>query len=161
MNTYWNGNGKHEDLNKKFDGVIPSWGMTTNPYVNLFIVASSVYYDVYNNGGCNLDVIYKNIEQYIKPFDEELKTFRFNVQPQTLFRNLKNVEKLELFLDEVLLFLDDKDLEYDKQTVYFNHEAERVSLKEQNGYSNITFGLKDECDDWVDHRINKMGYTLV
>lgn len=162
MNTYWNGNGTHKDVQKKLEAVAPSWGMTDNRYVNLYLAASNVYYDVYNNGGCNLrDAYIPTIEEHIKPFAGELKSLRFDVKDETLIRNLKKEEKLEAFIDEVLLFLADKDLSYTKYTLYFDNNQNLLSETEQDGFSVITFGIEEEYLSWKNHRVTNWGFQVI
>ena len=160
--TYWDGNGKQQEELKYLENQTPSWGMTDNKFMNLFIVASNVYYDVYNNGGGNLKESFpKRIETYLLPFASELKSLRLNVKMETLVRNFKNKEKLERFLDEIILYLQDKDLSYDKQTIFFDNEKEEVSRKEVEGFSVITFGNRQDCEDWVNHRVNNWKFKMV
>ncbi len=55
-NTYWNKRGKHQ---AKFDqlhcDLVPNEGFASTEHGELLRMVSNVYYDVYNNGGCNLD----------------------------------------------------------------------------------------------------------
>lgn len=161
-NTYWNNEGKHQEAVERLNEQAPSWGMTDNKFMNLFIVASTVYYDVYNNGGCNLkDSFSERVETYLLPFEGELKSLRLNVKMETLFRNFKNSDKLERFLDEVVLYLQDKDLSYDKHSIYFDNVKEELSRTEIEGYMVITFGNKEDCENWVNHRLNNWKYKMV
>jgi hypothetical protein len=56
-NTYWNGKGKHEDLQATLNKLVPSAGEVPNkelnPALEKFRIASNCYYDLYNNGLCN------------------------------------------------------------------------------------------------------------
>jgi DNA-dependent RNA polymerase auxiliary subunit epsilon len=162
MNTYWNENGKHQKELNRLNGLLPNWGMTDNPYMNLFIIASNIYYDVYNNSGCNLkDNYLKKIEEYITPLAHELKSLRFDVKIETLVRNLKNKEKLEKFLDEVVTHVQDKDLSYDKHTLFFDNEKEELSKTEVEGFSVITFGNEKDYSDWMNFRMKQWNYKLI
>lgn len=55
--TYWNNNGKYENLNKALYSLIPESGPVVNPKKNRalekFRKAANCYYDLYNNGLCN------------------------------------------------------------------------------------------------------------
>ena len=55
--TYWNRNGKHEELAQKLQALIPHEGQVANPRKNKklekFRKAVNCYYDLYNNGLCN------------------------------------------------------------------------------------------------------------
>ena len=56
-NTYWNRNGKYNDLAEKLQALIPIEGAVENPRKNKklekFRKAVNCYYDLYNNGLCN------------------------------------------------------------------------------------------------------------
>lgn len=162
MNSYWFDNGKHQDTADQLYRLKPDWGMTENKYMNLFLCASNVYYDVYNNGGCNLNDNYpKKIEEYLFPFAEELKSLRFDVKMDTLIRNFKNKKKLEAFLDEIFMYLQDKDLSYEKHIVFFDNVREELSKEEKEGFSQIVFGNEADCISWINYRINSWNFKWV
>ena len=56
--TYWCHRGKHEDLHTAIQEFIPTEGNVKlprkNPALERFRIASNCYYDLYNNGLCNL-----------------------------------------------------------------------------------------------------------
>lgn len=56
--TYWCGKGKHEALAEALHKLIPSQGQVVAPRKNRalekFRQAQNVYYDIYNNGLCNM-----------------------------------------------------------------------------------------------------------
>lgn len=52
--TYWNSLGKYQDEVDRINKLVPSRSRTDNRYMNLFLVASNLYYDMYNNDGCNI-----------------------------------------------------------------------------------------------------------
>jgi hypothetical protein len=55
--TYWNHNGKFEDLANKLQKLIPDSGAVPSPRKNVALEkyrkAVNCYYDLYNNGLCN------------------------------------------------------------------------------------------------------------
>ena len=55
MGTYWNNNGKHQEWVEKINDTMPSMYDTDNYYMNVFIAFSNIYYDIYNNGGGNIE----------------------------------------------------------------------------------------------------------
>ncbi|MDX5808477.1 MULTISPECIES: hypothetical protein [Bacillus cereus group] len=161
-NTYWNSNGNHQEELNRINSLKPSWGMTTNKHMNLFITASKVYYDVYNNGGCNLSDCYEEkIREFIIPFADDIKSLRLDVQVKTLIKNFNNKKKLERFMDEVILYLQDKDLNFKILRVFFNYKKEELSKNNKEGFLEISFGLQNEYDGWVNHRVNNWKYTWV
>ena len=60
-NTYWNESGKYQEKVNEIYNFMPSWGKTNNPYMSLFLTASKLYHDVYNNGGGNIRDYYMMI----------------------------------------------------------------------------------------------------
>lgn len=160
--NYWNESGKYQSEVERISNLKPSWGRTDNAYMNLYLVATNLYYDVYNNGGCNIKDCYaKDIDTYVKPFANEIKAINFDVTLNTIYRNLKNEEKLERFIDEVIEFISDKDLSYTKYAVYVDFKNEKVSYTEREGFEEMSFGEEDEYKSWTDHRINQFKYELV
>lgn len=65
--TYWNKKGKHQDLYKQVEGLVPDVGEADDPNIELLRCASNVYYDAYNNGGCNFDVREDEIATMLDP----------------------------------------------------------------------------------------------
>ena len=162
MNNYWNSEGKHQEEVNRLNGLMPNWGMTANPYMNLFIIASKIYYDVYNNRGGNLKDNYpKKIEEYLLPFANDLTSLRLDVKMETLIRNFKNKKKLEAFLDEVILYVMGKDLSYEKHSVFFDNDREELSKEKKEGFSEITFGDVKEYESWILYRINNWNFKWV
>lgn len=57
--SYWAGNGEYQFLVNQLDELVPARGEVEHPYVNQklerFRKATSAYYDLFNNGGCNRD----------------------------------------------------------------------------------------------------------
>ncbi|NLZ33896.1 MAG: hypothetical protein GX889_03085 [Clostridiales bacterium] len=160
--TYWNEEGLYQEEVNKLEDLKPDRGYTNNEYMNLFLAVSHLYYDVYNNGGCNIKDFYmKDIEKYIKPFIDEIKSINLNVKPNTLLRNLKNLEKLEEFINETILFIKDKDLSYDKYIIFYDYDNEQLSKKEIKGFRKITFGNKEDYNEWVNNRINSWNYKMI
>lgn len=162
MNNYWNKDGKYQKELINIYSLMPKIGYTNNKYFDLFITATKVYCDVYNNGGCNLkDIHLDKIKQYVKPFVNELKSINFNVSDDTLIKYLKNKDKLELFFDEVIEFVKDKDLEYIKYIVYQNYGSGLLSNEWHNDFSEVSFGNKEDYDEWVNHRINSLDFKFI
>lgn len=161
-NTYWNNSGKYQSEVDRINELMPSWGRTNNPYLNLFLTASSLYYDVYNNGGCNIkDCYVKNIETYIKPYAEDIKGINFKCTLNTIIKNLRNEEKLEKFLDSIVEFVSDKDLSYDRYVAYFDNDKKIISYEKKEGLREISFGNKEDFEDWTGHRINVWKFKVI
>lgn len=64
-NTYWCGKGKHQALEITLFGLLPDYGeiknADDNPALELYRQAGNCYYDLYNNGLCNLPEEFERI----------------------------------------------------------------------------------------------------
>lgn len=161
-NTYWCRNGKYEKENSEIEKLVHCYGMTNNSYVNLYHTACNIYYDMYNNGGCNIDNMFGRIDKYIRPFADEINSkgaINFNVKDSTLRQYFKNENKLEKFMDNVISFVADKDLSFDKYMAYYKDDY--VSYENHEGFKPIVFGFKEEMEDWMYARIHNCKCELV
>jgi len=52
--SYWSENGKYQKESDILQKLVPAEGSSPFTDVELFRIASNVYYDIFNNGGCNL-----------------------------------------------------------------------------------------------------------
>tara|TARA_R110002051_G_scaffold45087_2_gene90965 strand:- start:1851 stop:2261 length:411 start_codon:yes stop_codon:yes gene_type:complete len=56
IKTYWSDNGKHEKkYNLLWDEFVPPRGECKELAAEVFRMAGRLYYDVYNNGACNIE----------------------------------------------------------------------------------------------------------
>ena len=53
--TYWSEKGKYQEEYDLIQVLMPSEGHAEDNNVDLVVMGSNIYYDVYNNGGCNLN----------------------------------------------------------------------------------------------------------
>lgn len=55
--SYWNDNGKYQNLAVQLQKLVPAAGKVQNPEHNpaleRFRLHANAYYDIFNNGGCN------------------------------------------------------------------------------------------------------------
>lgn len=51
---YWTNKGRHQRIYDRLQALVPDEGEADTPAGELMRLMSNVYYDVYNNGGCNL-----------------------------------------------------------------------------------------------------------
>jgi hypothetical protein len=72
--TYWNHKGKHGELLDALRTLVPDSGEVCNadnhPALERFRVASNCYYDLYNNGLCNLADEFSQIFGFTVPNGE-------------------------------------------------------------------------------------------
>ena len=52
--SYWNGNGRYQQVYDKLSEQIPEIGESDKVHIEALRCITNIYYDVYNNGGCNL-----------------------------------------------------------------------------------------------------------
>ena len=136
-NTYWNETGKHQSFISEALDKAPSFGFTNNSYLNALISLSNLYYDTYNNGGCNID------DRYIRDFKKHAESF---VSHSVLcsFVN-ENHAEMERNMDLFLEYLKDKSLDYDAYNVWISYDDKCFSLvkpPENDGkqWTPVTFG---------------------
>lgn len=56
--TYWNEKGKHQKLYRSlFKKLVPQEGEANTISGEILRIVSKIYYDIYNNGACNFDVL--------------------------------------------------------------------------------------------------------
>lgn len=65
--TYWCANGKFQKEIEEIGKFIPTMGKSKNPLIEIARVVQNWYYDVYNNGGCNL-IRLKELKEVNKKF---------------------------------------------------------------------------------------------
>lgn len=51
---YWMKKGKHQDRFNTLTKLVPQEGHSEDQFIELIRVTQNVYYDLYNNGGCNI-----------------------------------------------------------------------------------------------------------
>jgi hypothetical protein len=55
---YWNEKGRYQDLHKSLqEALVPREGEADTEHGEILRIASNLYYDIFNNGGCNFDVM--------------------------------------------------------------------------------------------------------
>ena len=65
--TYWNHNGKHQkQYELMYEELVPKRGTADTVSGELMRSMVNLYYDVYNNGGCNIKYCYKTEVNLIK-----------------------------------------------------------------------------------------------
>jgi len=80
---YWNGEGKHQPLHSLyFDTLVPFHGEADTPEGEALRAINRVYYDVYNNGACN---IFETEEVYDDDGDYECDEYTLSRYYEDLF----------------------------------------------------------------------------
>jgi len=71
--THWNGEGINRDKRLMISKLIPNKGECDTDILNLYRTMSNLYYDLYNNGLCNKDVVFPDFKKYLLMFADKLK----------------------------------------------------------------------------------------
>ena len=138
-NTYWARNGKHQALVDGLNELVPLEGYTDNPYMNLFLAVSHLYYDAHNNGGGNIEDCYrKDFEQYIKPY-LSVDINDFSGQRESV---------MEAAMDRTLELIFEHNVTYQKYPLWVDYDGRRVSLTKKNGLLELTFGKEETRDSY-------------
>lgn len=103
--TYWNKNGKYQNVYDKLSLLIPKVNLTDHSYMNLLITFGNLYYDLYNNNLCNKDIKLPELIPYLEEFEKEIKE---HLPSKKYFTSVKNgkrdFEAFELIMDTILQF---------------------------------------------------------
>lgn len=147
-NTYWNEAGKHQAFVNALEDRCPGIGYTSNVYVNLFLAMSHLYYDAYNNGGCNIEDCYmRDFRHYVEPYLGD------KVRLDPFIYGLSNV--METMMDTAIEFIKDKYLDFPVYPCWVNHEKCALSFVDPGGagdpmaygkagWFEVSFGVKDD-----------------
>lgn len=145
--SYWTKKGRHQELYDRLSSKMPSLGYTENPNMNLLIAMSSVYNDVFNNGGWNISTSYRDIiRDHIKPMMP-------NFSPGRLARG--DTAYAERQMDLALELLRGKSLDYPASLTWVNNKQGLVSAEEpadKQGWKTLVFGRESDRDEWMDRR---------
>lgn len=126
MGTYWNNNGKYQEWVDKINDTMPSMYDTDNYYMNVFIAFSSIYYDIYNNGGGNIeDGCY---DDNLRTLDNFLGLGNFNWYQAT-----HDLDYLEDKANEIFEKLMEQDLSFENHGFWNEWKERKISMEEQKG----------------------------
>jgi hypothetical protein len=149
-NTYWGNNGKYQQEVEKLNNLMPDFEYTDNPYINLFITISHIYYRIYNDGDSFLN-FENRVTRYVEPFRNDIY---FNS-----FKEYKD-EELEELINRVIEFIKDKDLNYTQHVIYVNHDNKELSKVEKDGFKRLISGTAKYLEDWINSFLD-FGYKIV
>lgn len=135
MGKYWNSDGKYQKFVNEILKTIPDMYLTDNEYMNLFIEVNNVYYDIYNNGGCNLK------SDKTTRIKSVIKNFKIS-------KAISDRDYLEDIADNIFEYLMDKDLTFENHGFWNEWKNSLISLNEQTGenWSYITCGTKENME---------------
>lgn len=153
---YWHGHGKYQPYVAMLNAHMPDIGTPTRSRMfALFTDISTVYYDVYNNGGCNLDGPHQDridtIKKHIE-FDYK-KAIRDRV-----YLEAKMNEAVELIKAEPLRDV----LNFPVYTVYQDFMNSTLSnYRKTKNFTSVTFAEREECHKWIGHRIQNWNWKWI
>lgn len=148
--SYWNEAGKHQAFCDIALDKAPSFGYTSNIYLNSLIAMSHLYYDAYNNGGCNIEDVYqRDFNTYVKPLFPNFDILDFIYG---------NEMKMEQTMDRLLEYLQDKPLDYEVYSIWWSYNDKvltRVEPTDKSGpeFSPVTFGNPETLNRWCAEQI--------
>ena len=148
-NAYWNENGKYQAFVQKLEDRLPAIGYTSNVHVNLFIAMSHLYYDAYNNGGCNIEDCYmQDYQQRIEPYLGD------KVDPYAFINGV--FVKMEAMMDLAIAHIQEKHLDFPLYFCWVNHNERAISMVEPvgievetDGWFKVSFGDMDDLREWA------------
>lgn len=126
-NTYWNNKGKYQ---REYDALwkhVPMRGMTKDRFLNALIGISKIYYDVYNNGLCNEEVVLDYAEDHIR----EIIPYLSEEEQEVIERVLKQKTQIEEVEEPVYIY-DEEGYETDEIDYYSTREEEVVNLTQED-----------------------------
>jgi len=82
-NTYWNGKGKYQKQYEILEKLIPKEKRSKYENIELLRCISNVYYDYYNNGFCNYDILQEELGFLAK--------YGFHISKNTTPKELENI----------------------------------------------------------------------
>ena len=148
-NCYWNGNGRHQAFVEALEERLPLFGYTSNVYVNLFIAMSHLYYDAYNNGGCNIE------DCYMRDYRQRIEPYLGNkVNPDAFIYG--NAAQMEQMMDIAIAYIQEKNLDFPVYACWVNHMEDKLSMVEPGkdfdakaAWHKVTFGDMDEMKEYA------------
>lgn len=155
MGIYWNNNGKYQEWVDKINDTMPDMYDTDNKYMNVFIVISKIYYDIYNNGGGNIED---------GCYDDKLRTIEnfVGLGNFSWYQGTINKEYLEEKTNEIFEKLMEQDLSFENHGFWNEWRNRKVSMSEQIGedWIYITCGTAENAKKEFEDR-QKCGFEVV
>ena len=127
-NTYWNKNGRYQKEYNELWNLVPNKGYTDNKYINALIAISKWYYDLYNNGCCNEDVLIEDTRNYLQKVKEEL-----NVDGNIYEAVLEGF----IYTEEEPVFIYDYEEDCETDEIDYYEEVERMRAINNDDYKNF------------------------
>lgn len=174
--TYWNG--KKTKENDVLSEKMISIGYTENEAFNAYIAVTKIYYDCYNNGGCNLEYDDYHNTSYLDELTERILNadigsifgeINLEDEAEDILEKLLTEDKdgdyvhLELFIDLVIEEISKKNTDFKKYSVWQNFDKELLSYSEktEDGWQEVSFGGYGDFKSWTNHRENEWDFKVI
>lgn len=174
--TYWNG--KETKDSKELSNKMVSIGYTENEVFNAYISLTKIYYDCYNNGGCNLDYDDYSNQSYLYELVERILNADIGIQfgeinleedVEELLEKLLTEDEdgdyihLELLMDLAIKEICKKNTDFKKYSVWQNYDRQLLSYSEKNdkNWSEVSFGNQNDFESWTSHREKEWKFKVV
>lgn len=171
--SYWNNTGKYNQWAKDLSGKGPMIGTeTNNPAMNAFLETVNLYYDYYNNGGCNLTQdSFDSLNELVKEVSTQTgktlpqlkgKYFVRDVEGDswededdyyydegnTYFDDTRlSPETLEAFVNSLFEVLQDVDMSYTQYACYRRFGTLEASMTPVEGFDYHTWDNQERMDN--------------
>lgn len=107
--TYWVNHGRYQSLNSALRArLVPKEGEAETRHGEILRIASILYYDVHNNGGCNFKIRFDERRKLysLVPATAKKATERFiTVPPKNWMENGQYQLFLDLYMDWVIMYV--------------------------------------------------------
>ncbi|MEQ2561459.1 hypothetical protein [Sutterella wadsworthensis] len=120
--TYWKG--KETKDSKELSNKMVSIGYTENEVFNAYISLTKIYYDCYNNGGCNLDYDDYSNQSYLYELVERILNADIGIQ----FGEINLEEDVEELLEKLLTTLNEYNHHLHPQLITFQEVLPHLPL---------------------------------
>lgn len=139
--SYWNSTGTYEKQSAQITEDVPASGHAENVAIELYRCAQNVYYEIYNNGGCNLGM----------DASDDRSEFSKNSQLQHIASYGIDTSNIDDLVDKMV-----EEYETEKEHDYYDNSESEAMVKElwKEG------GFMDEMMDNVIQKCQELGYKF-
>lgn len=124
--SYWCGNGKYQEMNDALAKHIPGYGESEDKWIELLRCATNIYYDCYNNGGCNLGVRVSELRQIVQYRPQIVPSLMPAEAWAGIIPNLLSHANNQTSIDDCY---DEDDDEEDRGSMYLSDDWSEANLE--------------------------------
>ena len=140
--SYWGSQGKYQAQNDQIAKDVPAEGYAQNVAVELYRCAANVYYEIYNNGGCNMGM---------DAADDRFHEHSKNNQLSHIASYGIDTSKLDELVEQMV-----EEYDYDRDHDHYDNSESEAMVGElwKDG------GFMDEMMDSVIEKCKELGYPF-